>query len=90
VTELTAGHVAVDRLAIELEAGREPFDDAGQARSVGLAGGDDAQAHGTRQSMPRPGERYSAPVGAGWASAVARSASHALAGMTFRMPWSAS
>ena len=43
VTELAAGHVAVDLLLGQLESGREPLDDAGEAGPVGLAGRD--QAH---------------------------------------------
>ena len=39
VAELAAGKIAVERVAVELEAGRQPLDDAGQARAVRLAGG---------------------------------------------------
>ena len=40
VTELTAPHVAVDRVVRELEPGRKPFHDACEARAVRLAGSD--------------------------------------------------
>ena len=46
VAELAAGHVAIDRGKVELEARRETLDDAGQAGPVGFPGGDDAQRHG--------------------------------------------
>ena len=45
VAELAARHVAVDRLAVELEPGGQALDDAGQARAVGLARGDHPQRH---------------------------------------------
>ena len=43
VAELAAGHVAVDLLLGQLQAGRQALDDARQAGAVGLAGGDQAQ-----------------------------------------------
>ena len=61
VAELAARHVAVDRVAVELEPGGQALDDAGQARAVGLPGGDDAQRHagnptsrGSGVPEPRP------------------------------------
>jgi hypothetical protein len=45
MAELPASHVAIDRGKVELEAGGQPLDDAGEARAVGLPGGDDAQRH---------------------------------------------
>src|SRR3954470_1164301 len=53
VAELAARHVAVDRLAIELEAGGQPLDDAGQAGAVRLAGGDELESgtHVERRSL---------------------------------------
>ena len=39
VAELTAGQIAVDGLAIELEAGGKTLDDAGQSGAMGLPGG---------------------------------------------------
>ena len=39
VAELAAGQVAVERLAVKLQAGGQALDDAGQARAVRLAGG---------------------------------------------------
>ena len=46
VAELAAGHVAVDRLLVELEARGQALHDRGQARPVRLPGGDDMQWHG--------------------------------------------
>ena len=40
VAELAAGQVAVERLAVEREPGRQPLDDAGEAGAVRLAGGE--------------------------------------------------
>ena len=45
VAELAARHVAVDRLAVELEPRGQALDDAGEAGAVGLPGGDEAQRH---------------------------------------------
>ena len=45
VAELAAGHVAIDRGEVELEARGQALDDAGQAWTVGFPGGDDAQRH---------------------------------------------
>jgi hypothetical protein len=43
VAELPAGHVAVEQLALELQARGQALDDAGQAGPVGLTGGDEMQ-----------------------------------------------
>ena len=43
VAELAAGHVGVDGLEVELEAGGQPLDHAGQAGAVGFTCGDDAE-----------------------------------------------
>ena len=43
VTELPARHVAIDRVAVQLEAGRKPLEHAGETRAVRLPGGDHAQ-----------------------------------------------
>src|SRR4029078_3234632 len=42
VAELAPGHVVVDRLAVELEPGRDALDDRGQSGAVALPRGDDA------------------------------------------------
>ena len=36
VAELPAGEVAIDRVAVELQPGRQALDDAGQPGAVGL------------------------------------------------------
>ena len=54
VAELAPGHVVVDRLAVELEPGRQALDDGGQAGPVALPGGDDAQRH-ARKPIEAPG-----------------------------------
>ena len=54
VAELAARHVAVDRLAVELEPGGQALDDGGEARAVALPGGDDAQRH-ARKPIRLPG-----------------------------------
>ena len=51
VAELAARHVAVDRLAVELEARGQALDDAGQAGAVRLAGGDELQRHRAPKCM---------------------------------------
>src|ERR1039458_10369684 len=43
MTELPARHVTVDRVAVQLQAGRQPLEHAGKARAVRLPGGDHAQ-----------------------------------------------
>src|SRR4051794_35920542 len=43
VAQLAAGHVAVDRLAVELEAGGQALDDAREAGPVRLAGRDELE-----------------------------------------------
>ena len=45
VPELAAREVGVDLLGVQLQAGGQPLDDRGQAGSVGLAGGGQAQDH---------------------------------------------
>ena len=45
VAELAPRHVGVDALAVELEPGGQPFDDAGEAGSMGLPGRGEAQRH---------------------------------------------
>ncbi len=45
MAELTPRHVAIERLAIELEPGREALDDRNQARSMGLARRCEPQSH---------------------------------------------
>ena len=60
VAELAPRHVAVERLAVELEAGRHALDDRDQPRAVRLAcGGEtEARAHGrTRLSARRASHR---------------------------------
>ena len=62
VAELAARHVAVDRLAVELEPGGQALDDRGEAGPVALPGGDDAQRHARKPTSPprggrRPGRR---------------------------------
>ena len=74
VAELAARHVAVDRLAVELEARGQALDDAGQAGAVRLAGGDELQRHRApkcmdgfpaarrrRTARPRPAGRAARP-----------------------------
>ena len=51
VAELAALHVAPDRLWIERQARGQAFDDARQARAVGLAGSDEAEG---RHASPHP------------------------------------
>ena len=43
VAELAAGQVGVDLLGAQLQARGQALDDRGQAGSVGLAGGDQAE-----------------------------------------------
>ena len=57
MAELAARHVAVDRLAVELEPGGQALDDAGQAGAVGLAGGDEAQRHAAAKLIASVGTR---------------------------------
>ena len=45
VAELAAGQVAIQRRAVELEAGRKPLDDARQAGAVRLSGCGHPQRH---------------------------------------------
>jgi hypothetical protein len=54
VAELAAGHVAIDRVQVELEARGQPLDDAGQAGAVRLPGGDQAQRHARKLRPLRP------------------------------------
>ena len=54
VAELAARHVAVDRLAVELEPGGQALDDAGEAGAVALPGGDEAQRHARKPIRPAP------------------------------------
>jgi hypothetical protein len=64
VAELPARHVAIDGLALELQAGGQPLDHAGQAGAVRLAGRDELQRHGAPKSfIARPGPDY-------WANAI--------------------
>ena len=67
VAELAARHVAVDGLGVELEAGRQALDHAGQAGPVGFPGGDHAQRHG--------GGSYEGAAGARARRALGRDAS---------------
>src|SRR6185503_19520700 len=69
VAELAPRHVAVDQLAVELEPGREPLDDAGETGPVGLPGGDDAQRH-RRDPMKAGPRRRRGPVYTGFLEAA--------------------
>ena len=60
VAELAAAEVAVDRLTVELEAGRQTFDDAGQTGAMRLARGRQVQAHAV--SPRQPGRPRPAPA----------------------------
>ena len=51
VPELAPCHVAVDQLAVELEAGGQALDHAREAGAVRLAGGGHAKAHGACDSI---------------------------------------
>ncbi len=58
MAELAASHLAVQALAIELEAGGKALDDRDQAGSVRLAGGCEAERHrpptlAARSDVPR-------------------------------------
>ena len=55
VAELAAGHVAVEALAVELEAGGHALDDRGQAGAVGFTRCDEVEArHCARKASRRP------------------------------------
>jgi hypothetical protein len=60
VAELAAREVAVEVLGGDLEAGRQALQDAGQARPVRLACGDEAEAHGP--GTLRTGSRQVPPL----------------------------
>src|SRR6476660_2015851 len=59
VSELASRHVDVDVLRGELEPRGQPLDDAGEAGTVRLSGGDEVERHGSKliwlraQSLPR-------------------------------------
>ena len=96
VAELAARHVAVDRLAVELEARGQALDDARQAGAVRLAGGDELQRHRAPKCMDglraarrrraasaqtgRPGQGARGVGGRGGGGAVDRGARLALLG----------
>ena len=45
VSQLAAGEIAVERLALQRQAGRHPLDDAGEAGAVGLPRGGQLERH---------------------------------------------
>ena len=63
VAELAAGHVGVERILGQAQAGGQALDDAGQAGAVGLAGGDQTEAHGQPAYLP---VAMLARTGTGW------------------------
>src|SRR5437588_435728 len=66
MAELASRHVAVEVVWVERDAGGQTLDDARQPRSVGLARGDQANAHGAGILSDR------AAAGALWAGGGAR------------------
>ena len=56
VAELAARHVAVERLAVEPQPGRDALDDRGQPGAVGLPGG--GEAEGAHERLHPIGERH--------------------------------
>ena len=51
MAELAARHVAVEPLAVELEARGHALDDRGQAGAVGFPGGDEVEARHERDRV---------------------------------------
>jgi hypothetical protein len=55
VAQLAARHIAIERIAIELEPGRQAFDDRDEPGPVRFSGRCEAEAHGApRLSAPIP------------------------------------